>query len=95
MFTLQFWKDAFERAVEIGAHALLGVLGANMTLLHLHWPQALDVAGAAMVASLLATLATRPTPGSPAAAGPILGSVRQRRLRQHGQHEAVTPTPEV
>jgi hypothetical protein len=94
MFTMAFWKDAFERAIEIGAHALLGVLGANTTLLHLNWAQALDVALGAMVASLLASLATHPTPGSPAAAGPLLGAVRQRQRGQHEASTVPTTTPE-
>jgi hypothetical protein len=54
MFTLDFWKAIFERAVRTFAQALGAVLGANqLNVLSADWGQALGVAAGAALLSVL------------------------------------------
>ena len=64
LFTAEFWISAAERAVKSGAWSLAATLGAGQIgVLEADWPQALSVAGMAMVLSLLGSI------GSDAATG--------------------------
>lgn len=57
MFTLTFWKDAFERAVKTFAQAAVAVLTANATgLLDADWVTVASVAGLAAVVSVLTSV---------------------------------------
>lgn len=57
MFTLTFWKDAFERAVKTVAQAAVAVLAANATgLLDVDWLQIASVAGLAGLVSILTSV---------------------------------------
>jgi hypothetical protein len=58
MFTKAFWNGAAERAARTFAQSLLAVLGGNgLGLLDADWLAALSVAGMAVVASLLTSIA--------------------------------------
>lgn len=68
MFTAQFWKAAFERAVMAAAAALIAVLTANGTDLisDVDWLSAVQVAGLAALVSLLKSmLVAASTDGTP------------------------------
>lgn len=57
MFTLTFWKDAFERAVKTFAQSLLATLTlSGVDVVHLDWGQTLSVAATATVISVLTSL---------------------------------------
>ena len=58
MFTLEFWKDALERAIRTAAQALVASWATGMTgVLDVNWIQAASVAGLAALTSVLMSLA--------------------------------------
>ena len=58
MFTLDFWKDALERAIRTAAQALVASWATGVTgVLEVNWIQAASVAGLAAVTSILMSLA--------------------------------------
>ncbi|WP_290062248.1 holin [Amycolatopsis solani] len=57
MWTRKFWKDASERAVRTAAGVAVATLGSG--LLVTDWVTALSTTGMAVVASLLASLASQ------------------------------------
>jgi hypothetical protein len=67
MFTASFWQDTFVRAVKTFAQALAALLVADGTdLLNTVWADRLSVAGMAALVSVLTTIASSATTGSPA-----------------------------
>ena len=56
MLNASFWKGAAERAVKTFAQSLVSVFGVGTVLWDIPWWQALGVAGAAAVASLLTSI---------------------------------------
>jgi hypothetical protein len=78
MWTLAFWKAAFERAVKTFAQALVAVMTADgFGLLDADWPARLSAAGLAALLSLLTSIGSAGA-GNP---GPSLST------------EAVEPRP--
>lgn len=69
MFTLLFWKAAFERGVKTFAQALAALLvGEGVGLLTIDWSGVLSVSGLAALVSVLTSIATGAvTNGSPSA----------------------------
>ena len=58
MFTLEFWKDALERAIRTAAQALVASWATGITgVLDVNWIQAASVAGLAALTSVLMSLA--------------------------------------
>lgn len=58
IWTAAFWKGAAERAIKTGAQALAALLAAGSTgLLDVDWGNALSVAGLAIVASVVTSIA--------------------------------------
>ncbi|MGH3980830.1 MAG: holin [Pseudonocardiaceae bacterium] len=61
MFTYQFWRLAFERAVKTFAQTLLAIFGAGgIGLLDAPWTTALSAAGMAAVLSVLTSMTSAP-----------------------------------
>lgn len=60
LFSKVFWADALERAIRAGAWCLLGLLGADATVIDraLNWADMLTTAGYAALLSLLASVAS-------------------------------------
>lgn len=60
IFSRVFWLDAFERAIRAGAWTLLGLLGADATVIDrtLSWSDRLTTTGYAVLLSLLASLSS-------------------------------------
>lgn len=56
MLNASFWKGAAERAVKTFAQSLVSVFAVGTALWDIPWWQALGVAGAAAVASLLTSI---------------------------------------
>lgn len=74
MFKKLFWAGTFERAVKTFCQTLLAYFGADAVgLLHANWMGALDVAGGAVVLSVLTSLVTATTvvATSPLSAPPV------------------------
>lgn len=74
MFTLEFWKDALERAIRTAAQALVASWATGVTgVLEVNWIQAASVAGLAALTSILMSLAATGR-GNPDSASLIEGS---------------------
>lgn len=57
MWTVQFWKDAVERAIKTFAQTLAAVLGAGaVDILSVQWTSALAVSAGAALVSVLTSL---------------------------------------
>lgn len=67
MFNLAFWKASAERAVKTFAQVLGALLVADPVagILDIDWGQALSVAGLGAVVSLLTSIGSTATGGSP------------------------------
>jgi len=77
MFTLDFWKDALERAIRTAAQALVASWATGVTgVLEVNWIQAASVAGLAAVTSILMSLAATGR-GNPDSASLIEGSEKK------------------
>lgn len=85
MPSLDFLIGVGERAVKTFAQALLASFAVGATVLTVHWPAALAVAGTATLLSVLTSLASLPIGGQP----PPLTRVADVA----GRHEAPDPTP--
>lgn len=69
MYTVKFWKDAFERIVSTTAAGLVTTFG-GISLFDLDWKQAAGITGSLALMTLLKTLAVRPL-GQPDSASAI------------------------
>lgn len=77
MFTLDFWKDALERAIRTAAQALVASWATGVTgVLEVNWIQAASVAGLAAVTSILMSLAATGR-GNPDSASLLEGSEKK------------------
>ena len=52
-----FWAGAAERTVKTGAQALLSLMTVGQAITAIDWPDALAITAAAMLASILTSLA--------------------------------------
>ena len=52
-----FWAGAAERTVKTGAQALLSLMAVGQAITAIDWPDALAITAAAMLASILTSLA--------------------------------------
>ena len=64
MFTRNFWKDAFERAISTFAQALLGILGAVaiVDLPGVNWEEVFLASGIAAATSILKSIVASKAP---------------------------------
>lgn len=61
MFTLVFWRDAFERAVKTAAQTAVALIGTDLVgFLELDWLQIASVSGVAAVLSVLTSVGSDP-----------------------------------
>lgn len=62
MWTAAFWRGAGERAIKSGAQALLLVFLGDSTLnvINIGWPEALAMAGTAVLISVLTSVVSAP-----------------------------------
>jgi hypothetical protein len=71
MTSINFWKQALERAVKSAAQAVVGavLLDKPANVIHLDWKLGLGVAGGAAVLSILTSIISLPVgePDSPSA----------------------------
>ena len=58
MFTINFWRDALERAIRTAAQAVLALWGTSITgVLEVNWEQVGSVAALAALTSVLMSIA--------------------------------------
>ena len=60
MYTVAFWKDAFERALKTAVQVVIGFFVAGISIFDVDWGDAFAVAAAAAVLSLLTSVASAP-----------------------------------
>lgn len=61
MFTLMFWRDAFERAVKTAAQTAVALIGTGLVgVLEVDWLQILSVALVAAAVSILTSVSSGP-----------------------------------
>ena len=66
MWSLVFWKAAFERAISTGAQFALTLMGTDLTgYLNLEWEKIAVISAVGIVFSLLKSLAASGSDGTP------------------------------